>query len=238
MTESQHQGASNAGNEPTAGVGDADRAERRADELTWSTPATPLDLAPQPPRANERAAAWLAFLGAVAIVLTTLDLAYEISLYLRARGLMMNTVVAAAAVVGTVFFYAVTVGAGVRRLTPFLRASLPLAIFLYAMFTMRKSPAERFHFVEYGGLALLALRAIAVDVRTVIAYPIAIVVAGAAGWLDEWLQGRSAVRYFDEVDLYVNLVAVVLAVIIAATLFGRDVGRARFPHLAARRVPD
>ncbi|MBK6940384.1 MAG: VanZ family protein [Planctomycetes bacterium] len=207
-------------------------------DLQWAPPAAPLDLVPEPPRARERASAWLAFLGSVAIVLTTLDLAYEVSLYLRARGLMMNTVIVAAVLVGSTFFYAVTVGAGVRRISPFLRASLPLAIFLYAMFTMRKSPAERFHFVEYGGLALLALRAIAVDVRSVVAYPIAIVVAGAAGWLDEWLQGRSAVRYFDEVDLYVNLVAVVLAVIIAATLFGRDVGRARFPHLAARRLPE
>lgn len=206
-------------------------------ELNWATPSIPLDLAPEPPRSRERAAGWFAFLGAVAIVLTTLDLAYEVSLYLRARGLMMNTVIVSAILVGTIFFYAVTVGAGVRSAAPFLRALLPLGIFLYAMFTMRKSPAERFHFVEYGGLALLALRAIAVDVRSVVAYPLAIVVAGAAGWLDEWLQGRSAVRYFDEVDLFVNLVAVVLAVVIAATLFGRDVGRARFPHLAARRIP-
>jgi hypothetical protein len=207
-------------------------------DVAWVQPTAPLEFAPEPTRARERLGAWALFLGAVVFVLTTLDLAYDVSLYLRARGLMLKTVLTLAGVAGLVFFYAVTVGAGVRRLLPFVRAAVPLAAFFYAMITMRHSPSERFHFVEYGFIALLALRAIAVDVRSVVAYLLAIVVASAAGCLDEWMQGKSDVRIFDVRDLYVNLVAVILAVTIAAALFGREVSRARFPHLAARRVPE
>ena len=76
-----------------------------------------------------------------------LELAFQLSSFLRARGYLWRTVqilfVASAALVA----YLVAVGAGIRSPKAYLRAAPALLLFGYAMVETRTSPSERFHWL-------------------------------------------------------------------------------------------
>src|SRR5690606_1800101 len=100
---------------------------------------------------------------------------------------------------------------GIRSGWVYARTAPALLAFCYAMVETRSSPSERFHFLEYGVLFLLALRAAAVDTRGLVPYVVAFVATTGAGWFDEWLQGQSPVRYYDVDDIRMNALAAALA---------------------------
>lgn len=184
-------------------------------------------------RGRERLAAWGLFLAGFGFILATLDLAYAVSSFLRPRGFMWPTVMLLSSCAGAAVAYLLYFGAGLRTLRPWLSAAPLLAVYLVAMVKMRSAPAERFHFVEYGLLHLLALRAAAVDLRGAAAYAVAAAATACASVLDEVAQGyATATRRFDREDVRMNLVAVILSGFVFAALFGRDIARARFPELA------
>lgn len=167
------------------------------------------------PRAQERLRRWGLFAAAVVFVASTLDLAFELSLFLQSRGYLWKTVrtlfLASVAVTGYVLWFDLRIRSP-GRLAAILAA---LAVFAGAMVTTRDRPAERFHFLEYGLIALLAWRAARLDFAPKAAVPLAFGAAAAAGLFDEWLQGLSAVRYFDWRDVRTNALAALLAVAIA-----------------------
>jgi hypothetical protein len=182
-----------------------------------------------------RLRAYGAFLLAVAFIAATLDLAFELSSFLRARGFLWTTVQALFVVAGSVFAYLLWFGAGIRSPLTYLRAAPVIVLFGYAMVTTRTSPGERFHFLEYGLVYILALRAVAIDVRGLAAYPCAVALTAIAGWFDEHMQAFSPQRYFDWGDIRMNALAASLAALICFALFGRDPSLARFPHLPPAR---
>lgn len=182
-------------------------------------------------RVAEHLRAWFWFVAMVVFIATTLALAFDVSSFLRARGFLWPTVRSLFALAGAAFAYLLVFGAGLRSPGPYLRAAPLLALYLYAMVEMRKSPAERFHFLEYGVLYVLALRAVAIEVRTPLAYAIAVAPAALAGWFDEVLQGHTPNRHFDWGDVRMNVVAVVIAAAVCCALFGRRPELSHFPYL-------
>lgn len=168
---------------------------------------------------KSRLTAWMLFLLGAALIMSTLDLAYETSLYLQARGYLWSTVQLLFGLSLAVLCYLVVFSLRLRSPLAYARSLAALAALAAAMVLLRDSPAERFHFVEYGLLYLLALCAVVVDRPGWPAYLLALLPTGLAGWLDEWLQTLSPVRYFDPLDIWINLLAAALAAVVAAALF-------------------
>lgn len=185
--------------------------------------------------AAARLRAWSAFALAFAFVISTLDLAFEISLFLRARGFLWSTVKILLATATASLVYLLVYGAGITDWRRYARALPALALFVAAMVWVRRSPSERFHFIEYGALYLLALRALSIDFAALEAYALAFVATTCAGWVDELMQGLSPQRYFDVGDIRMNAVAALCAALLFASLFGRDVAASRLERLPAAR---
>jgi len=74
-------------------------------------------------------------------------------------------------------------------------------------------PEERIHFLEYGGLALLARHALSYRFRPAAQYAVALGLAAVAGWGDELLQGVLPERVYDLRDVAINAVAAFLALL-------------------------
>ncbi len=185
-------------------------------------------------KGRDRLRAWLLFLAGVAFIALTLDVAYEVSLFLRSRGYLWQTIQVLFAASSVVLLYLLVFGAGLRSPWVYARTAPFLVLFVLAMLRTRSSPSERFHFLEYGILFLLALRAAAIDLRGAWSYPVALVATGLAGWFDEWQQGLSPVRYYDVEDIEMNVLAAALAGLVCLALFGLRPDRARFDGLASR----
>ncbi len=182
-------------------------------------------------RGVARARAWLGFVVAVVLLLATQDAAFRTSAFLRARGMLAWSLLFSFAAVATASLYCLVFGCRIRRPAPYLRAAAVLAVAAVAVAAWRTEPADRFHFVEYGLLFAIALRAVTVDVATTSAYAIASLVTAAVGVLDETLQGMSTVRHFDANDVLLDVASAATAALVALALFGRE------PALVRRAVP-
>lgn len=178
-------------------------------------------------RTRVRMTAWAAFGIGVLTIVSTLDLAFEASSFLMARGYMWQTVKTLFLATSLILGYLLVVGAGIRSARIYLRTTPALAAFAWAMISLRSSPSERFHFIEYGLLYLLALRAVCIDRNGVAAYLLAVVATVLASAFDELAQGASAYRTGDWSDLRMNACAVLLAACVTLGLFGRDAARCR-----------
>jgi hypothetical protein len=71
---------------------------------------------------------------------------------------------------------------------------------------------ERIHFAQYGLMALLARSALAWRRPPLQQYVGAIVIASAAGWVDELIQAALPDRVYDLRDVAINAVAALLAI--------------------------
>jgi hypothetical protein len=81
---------------------------------------------------------------------------------------------------------------------------------------------ERFHFIEYGFLALLYHR-VWRDRQRVIALVLAFLAVFMVGTLDEWIQWFVPIRIGEWHDVLLNSVAIVCGLMCAAALHGQDV---------------
>ena len=169
---------------------------------------------------TRRLVAWLLFAALGAVILLTLDLAYEVSLYLQTRGFLWPTVALLSCLAVVVTLYLTATSGMVKHPLAYARAVIPLMLLVTAVMTLRSSPAERFHFLEYGLLYLLALRAVLLDIPGPLAYVVALAPSGLMGWLDEWIQSLSAVRYFDPLDIWTNALAAALTGLVSLSLLG------------------
>lgn len=72
-------------------------------------------------------------------------------------------------------------------------------------------PEERTHLIEYGVVALLVHEALR-ERGTRRAGPLAVVIAGAFGWVDELIQAVVPSRVYDAEDVVFNFLAAIIAV--------------------------
>lgn len=183
--------------------------------------------------AATRTLAWLLFLVGVAFIIATLEPAYRLSSFLRARGFLALTVGWLSTAIALLLLHLLVSGARITRLRVYLRSLPALVAFLAAAALLTASPAERFHFIEYGVLYLLALQAVSLDRNDLLAYPLALLPTVAAGVFDEFMQELSTVRHFDIADIRLNAVSALLAALLFASLFGQKPRLARFDASAA-----
>ncbi len=90
-------------------------------------------------------------------------------------------------------------------------ALVVLAVAVAALVLGLSIPEERVHFLEYGLLALLARYVLSCHLPPPAQYLGALVLASAAGWGDELIQGLLPDRVHDLRDVAVNAVAALLA---------------------------
>lgn len=161
---------------------------------------------------------WLAAgLWTVALYLGT-ALAQQAMLALRSRGLLATSVTTAFALCGLAALALVLRAGGRRRA---LVASFAVAALYTALLSNLTIIQERLHFIQFGVLALLALRALEArqqrlgrDGGWITANPpVTAAIVGALGGLgDELVQALVPSRVFDLRDIAFNATAAVLAV--------------------------
>jgi hypothetical protein len=98
----------------------------------------------------------------------------------------------------------------VVRRTGLIVLAVVLGIFSWQTWTLRRAPEEAFHFVQYGGLALLLFYALQFRHRDFSIYLIAIAMGSVAGAMDELIQWVTPRRFFDFRDIRLNITAGVL----------------------------
>ncbi|REJ74666.1 MAG: VanZ family protein [Acidobacteria bacterium] len=113
-----------------------------------------------------------------------------------------------------------------------LAVALSLVV-LQALTTGRDEAAvERVHFVLYGGVALLLVRALSRSFG-LLSLPLAMVGAAAVGIADEWVQWLTPVRVGDVFDVGLNLYAAFCGALVGAAIHPP---RRRLSQAAARRA--
>lgn len=164
------------------------------------------------------------------VIYSTLYVARPVAEFLRDRNLLRLTVWSVVALLGV----AVLVWVVRRRPGPRGWGALLFGAVAFLGGITTVSPAEvKLHFVEYGllgGLLYLALRAW----RVRLAPFWAIILTGAAGWIDEGIQYLLPNRWYDLQDVAINLVAGAITVV-TMVLFGTE-RPARGP--AAQSLPE
>lgn len=160
-------------------------------------------------------------------ILATLGLARVLAEELRARGLIEALFTVALVLIGLA-----VVAVGLRQRWGFGEVGVVLGVAaVYLLLFLRMTvPEERSHMIEYAVLALLVHEALLERRAGGADVPapglLAIVIATAAGALDEGVQLLLPSRVFDPVDLLFNAVAATLAVL----------GRSGIDRLARRRT--
>lgn len=86
-----------------------------------------------------------------------------------------------------------------------------VGFFVYLVLEKMKAPSEALHFIEYGLLGLLALRALSHRLRDYLVYVCAVLVCLLVGTVDEILQWMTPGRFWDVRDIAHNGVAALMA---------------------------
>lgn len=166
-------------------------------------------------------------------IYATLGVVRNWTSFLRDRGMLRETVVAAFAIAAASFLWLIFRHA--RNRTPRAIAALLMVVAAYAFVIYpMESTEEKIHFIEYGGVALLAdlsaPRAWSGKRRFIAC---ALFVA-AAGWIDEGIQALLPMRYYDLRDVAFNAAAGLMALTAIAIFSPREraVGTGRPEELA------
>lgn len=179
---------------------------------------------------------WLTVAGVLLLIYSTLSVVRPITEWLRDWGGLLPTLV---------LLFVGLAGWGLRGLRRRWPGRLESAVLVgigvaYGLlFLALRTPEEAMHFVEYGLVAVLVYEALAERRRARpedggvpgdSAWPVrwpalgALLVTGAAGWLDEGIQHLLPSRYYDLRDVFFNAAAAALAV---AAVAGREWARHR-----------
>ena len=75
-------------------------------------------------------------------------------------------------------------------------------------------PEEKIHFLEYGFLAYLILKACLIDFNSKLAVIIAFVLSSVLGWVDELIQGILPNRYYQNEDVLLNCLSAALGLLL------------------------
>lgn len=176
---------------------------------------------------------WFFAAGYVLLIYSTLHIVRPITTWLRKQGLLRALIVAAF-VVTLVVLLTYLMRAGIRWREGLVLAAAALGY--AAVFPLALAPEERIHLLEYGLLGALLYLAL-LERRSVQGasqgspgllerFPgiAAFLIASAAGWVDEIIQGILPSRYYDLRDVGFNSFAAALAI---AAMAARTWARAR-----------
>jgi hypothetical protein len=154
-------------------------------------------------------------------IYATLGVVRTITNFLRDRGLLRPSVVIAFAMAGTAILWLVFRDARNRTWRVALALLLAGATYALVIFPM-KSPEEKIHFVEYGGVAALAYAAAPRRWTGWKRYAGCALFVGAAGWIDEGIQALLPSRFYDLRDVGFNAAAGLMALGMIAIFAQRD----------------
>lgn len=158
---------------------------------------------------------WLAAVGYVGFIYATLSAVVAPLRFLRTHNLLRITL---GLVYGLTFFSIL------RALTRRGRRTLWRVLLLFVVFIgygfitrFVTTPEEQFHFVEYGLVGCLFAWALRSRIQNpAIALPVALILAGLAGWIDELIQGHVPNRHYDVHDIALNVVSAFMGLVIYA----------------------
>jgi len=156
---------------------------------------------------------WLAVGGWSALVLATVPLARAIEGVVEGLWGEQAFLVAVLAMIGAGLALVTRALRRVGRLSPGRSAWLVAvgAIYVTTTWSLRDTPVEAVHFVQYGVLGALAFRALAHRIRDSGVYLAATGVAGSVGIVDEGVQWALPGRYWDLRDIGFNFLGAALA---------------------------
>ena len=148
-------------------------------------------------------------------IYATLGVVRTITNFLRDRGLLRVSVVAAFGIAAAALLWLIfrdPRNRTWRTVVALLVIAAAYAIVIYPM----SSPEEKIHFIEYGGVALLAH---ASAPRRFVACALFVC---AVGWLDEGIQALLPSRVYDLRDVGFNAAAGLMALVAIAIFFPRE----------------
>ena len=100
-------------------------------------------------------------------------------------------------------------GKFLRRPSSYFLLAVILALYVREMVVL-SIPEERLHLIEYGLLAFLVYRALALDMKDRWAFPGALLITFLIGWGDEGIQYLLPNRYYQFKDVCLNGVSAAL----------------------------
>lgn len=179
------------------------------------------DVASRPP-SRRRAASrdWGVALAYIAFIYATLGVVGIPLTYLRDRDLLRPTLAVLFCAVSIVIVVSLVRHRALNAGRMVILGATTAGYVLIARTLSR--PEEQIHFLEYGLVGFLFLRAVRHHVhRRRLAAPLAVALAGAAGFLDEWIQGRLPNRHYDVHDVFINVVSAALGLLVYALFLPR-----------------
>jgi len=112
--------------------------------------------------------------------------------------------------------------AQVRRLRTrgWLAISTAVVIWGVGLTSSNMTPAEKTHFLTYGLLAWVVVRALDLETSSRWRYVAAALIVGALGWIDEGIQYLLPRRHFEWKDVWLNVVSGAAILLVIAALRG------------------
>jgi VanZ family protein len=151
----------------------------------------------------------------------TLGVVRTITNFLRDHGLLRVSVVAAFAIAGTAGLWLILRNAGNRSWRMVL-ALLLVGLAYAAVIVPMKSPEEKIHFIEYGGVAVLAHAGSPRNWSRWRRFIVCALFVAAAGWIDEGIQALLPSRVYDLRDVAFNATAGLMALGAVAIFSARE----------------
>jgi hypothetical protein len=154
-------------------------------------------------------------------IYATLGIVRTITNFLRDRGVLRISVVVAftlAAIAVIAFLFRDPRNRTLRTLFALLITGAAYAAVIVPM----KSPEEKIHFIEYGGVAALAHAATPREWSKRKRFIACALFVAAAGWIDEGIQALLPSRYYDLRDVAFNAAAGLMALTAIAIFSPRE----------------
>lgn len=152
---------------------------------------------------SQRTKRWGCVIGWVILIYSTLYIVRPVCEFLKAQtpfDIVVNVFnFALLAVILNLFVTRV----GIRKKSTYLSLFCIIGVYTFASLQMRL-PEERIHFVEYGILSFLILRALILDYEEIPAYLIAFLLTSLFGLGDEGIQHILPNRYYQHKDVLLN----------------------------------
>lgn len=153
---------------------------------------------------------WIIFGICLAAIYASLPFVRGVVIALRDQHLLSLAITLMFFVTGVAVAYYVVFDVRLSDRTAFFALAL-IAAAVGSLILGLSIPEERVHFLEYGLLAILARHALSWNVGPPRQYFLGLAITGAAGLVDELLQGVIPGRFFDWRDVAINGVAALLA---------------------------
>jgi len=157
---------------------------------------------------------WSCVFAWTALIYSTLSVARPVCTFLKNTtpfALLMNSLLII--LLMAVSFYLAS-NRKVRRPSTYLLLIMTVAAYAYGL-SVIQVPEEKIHFIEYGVLSCLILRALKADYQSRLAYFMAFTLTAILGWIDEGIQFLLPNRYYQIDDVMLNMVSGLLGLLLA-----------------------